>query len=126
MPEPNVIEFSGPRATGEDELHVVFRVERRRPGATLASEAKILKNRLAEGADNYHLLQERTSKVALRPAILFSQQFQASDGANLREDVAIIDGGDVIYFVQFGATQARHAASNHIFAHVITTIGFAQ
>lgn len=127
MPEPNVIEFTGPEAIGEDELHVLFRAERRRVGATLASEAKIIKTRLAEGADNYRLLSERTAKVALRPAILLSQQFEGSDStALLREDVAIIDGGEVIYFVQFSATQARYATSSHVFTHVIETVGFAQ
>ena len=30
MPEPNVISFAGPESTGENEVYVVFRADRRR------------------------------------------------------------------------------------------------
>jgi hypothetical protein len=127
MPEPNVIAFDGPQASGDDELHVVFRAERRPAKATLASEAKRIKTRLAEGADNYRLLVERTAQIASRPAIMFSMQFSGSDSpALLREDVAIVDAGGVFYFVQFGAPQARYAAASPVFAHILETIGFAE
>lgn len=127
MPEPNVIEFQGLEAAGDDVLHVTFRAERRGAKATLASEAKIIKTRLSEGADNYRLLSERTTQIALRPAIVFSVQFAGSDSPDLlREDVAIIDAGQVFYFVTFGAPQARYAAASHIFTHVLETIGFAE
>lgn len=127
MPEPNVIEFQGLEADGEDVLHVTFRAERRGARATLASEAKIIKTRLSEGADNYRLLGERTTQIALRPAIVFSMQFAGSDSPDLlREDVAIIDAGQVFYFVTFGAPQARYAAASHVFIHVLETIGFAE
>ncbi len=127
MPEPNVIDFQGLEADGEDVLHVTFRAERRAAKATLASEAKIIKTRLSEGADNYRLLSERTTQIALRPAIVFSMQFSGSDSPDLlREDVAIIDAGQVFYFVTFGAPQARYAASSNIFTHVLETIGFAE
>ena len=127
MPEPNVIEFQGLEAAGDDVLHVTFRAERRGAKATLASEAKIIKTRLSEGADNYRLLSERTTQIALRPAIVFSMQFSGSDSPDLlREDVAIIDAGQVFYFVTFGAPQARYAASSNVFTHVLETIGFAE
>jgi hypothetical protein len=127
MPEPNVIDFQGLEADGEDVLHVTFRAERRGAKATLASEAKIIKTRLSEGADNFRLLSERTTQIALRPAIVFSMQFSGSDSPDLlREDVAIIDAGQVFYFVTFGAPQARYAASGNIFTHVLETIGFAE
>ncbi len=127
MPEPNVIDFQGLEADGEDVLHVTFRAERRRARATLTSEAKIIKNRLSEGADNYRLLSERTTQIALRPAIVFSVQFAGSDSPDLlREDVAIIDAGHVFYFVTFGAPQARYAATSNVFTHVLETIGFAE
>jgi hypothetical protein len=127
MPEPNVIDFQGLEADGEDVLHVTFRAERRAAKATLASEAKIIKTRLSEGADNYRLLSERTTQIALRPAIVFSVQFAGSDSPDLlREDVAIIDAGQVFYFVTFGAPQARYAAASHVFTHVLETIGFAE
>ena len=127
MPEPNVIDFQGLEADGEDVLHVTFRAERRATKATLASEAKIIKTRLSEGADNYRLLSERTTQIALRPAIVFSMQFSGSDSPDLlREDVAIIDAGQVFYFVTFGAPQARYAAASHVFTHVLETIGFAE
>lgn len=127
MPEPNVIEFQGLEAAGEDVLHVTFRAERHGAKTTLASEAKIIKTRLSEGADNYRLLSERTTQIALRPAIVFSVQFSGSDSPDLlREDVAIIDAGQVFYFVTFGAPQARYAASSNILAHVLETIGFAE
>lgn len=127
MPEPNVIEFQGLESAGEDVLHVLFRAERRGAKATLANEAKIIKTRLSEGADNYRLLSERTTQIALRPAIVFSMQFSGSDSPDLvREDVAIIDAGQVFYFVSFGAPQARYAAASHVFTHVLRTIGFAE
>ncbi len=127
MPEPNVIEFQGLEAAGEDVLHVTFRAERHGAKATLASEAKIIKTRLSEGADNYRLLSERTTQIALRPAIVFSMQFAGSDLPDLlREDVAIIDTGQVFYFVTFGAPKARYAASSNVFTHVLETIGFAE
>lgn len=127
MPEPNVLDFQGLEADGEDVLHVTFRVERRRAQATLASEAKIIKARLSEGADNYRLLSERTTQIALRPAIVFSMQFAGSDSPDLlREDVAIIEVGQLFYFVTFGAPDARYAASSKVFAHVLETIGFAE
>ena len=127
MPEPNVIDFQGLEADGDDVLHVTFRAERRGAKATLASEAKIIKTRLSEGADNYRLLSERTTQIALRPAIVFSMQFSGSDSPDLlREDVAIIDAGQVFYFVTFGAPQARYAASSNVFTHVLETIGFAE
>jgi hypothetical protein len=125
MPEPNVISFAGPESTGENEVYVVFRADRRSAGATLASEAKAIKTRLAEGADNYRLLSERSTQIAKRPAIVFSMQFSGSDSpALLREDVAIVDAGEVIYFIHFGATQARYAANSHVFPHILETIGF--
>ncbi|MDP3075653.1 hypothetical protein [Bradyrhizobium sp.] len=127
MPETNVIGFQGPEATGDDVLHVTFRAERRGAKATLASEAKIIKTRLSKGADNYRLLSERTTQIALRPAIVFSMQFSGSDSPDLlREDAAIIDAGQVFYFVTFGAPQARYAASSNIPTHVLETIGFAE
>ncbi|MFH1343660.1 MAG: zinc ribbon domain-containing protein [Pseudomonadota bacterium] len=127
MPEPNVIEFQGLEAAGDDVLHVTFRAERRGAKATVASEAKIIKTRLSEGADNYRLLSERTTQIALRPAIVFSMQFSGSDSPDLlREDVAIIDAGQVFYIVTFGAPQARYAASSNVFTHVLETIGFAE
>ncbi len=127
VPEPNVLDFQGLEADGEDVLHVAFRAERRRAKATLASEAKTIKTRLSEGADNYRLLSERTTQIALRPAIVFSMQFSGSDSPDLlREDVAIIDAGQVFYFVTFGAPQARYAASSNVFTHVLETIGFAE
>lgn len=127
MPEPNVIEYQGQEAAGDDVLHVTFRAERRRAKATVASEAKIIKTRLSGGADNYRLLSERTTQIALRPAIVFSMQFAGSDSPDLlREDVAIIEAGEVFYFVTFGAPQARYAASSNVFTHLIETIGFAE
>jgi hypothetical protein len=124
MPEPNVISFAGPEATGENEVYVVFRADQRRSGATLASEAKIIKTRLAEGADNYRLLSERSTQIAKRPAILLAMQFSGSDSPALqREDVAIVDAGAVIYFVHFGTTQARYAANSHVFPHIMETLG---
>lgn len=127
MPEPNVIEFQGLESAGDDVLHVTFRAERRGAKATLASEAKIIKTRLSEGADNYRLLSERTTQIALRPAIVFSVQFSGSDSPDLlREDVAIIDAGQIFYFVTFGAPQARYAAASNVFTHVLGTIGFAE
>ena len=127
MPEPNVIEFDGPQATGEDALYVIFRADRRRAGATLSSEAKTIKNRLSEGADNYRLLSERNTQIAARPAIVFSMQFSGSDSpALLRKDVAIVDGGSVFYFVQSGAPEARYAASREVFDHAIDSIVFAE
>jgi hypothetical protein len=124
MPEPNVISFAGPEATGENEVYVVFRADQRRSGATLASEAKIIKTRLAEGADNYRLLSESSTQIAKRPAILLSMQFSGSDSPALqREDVAIVDAGEVIYFVHFGTTQARYAANSHVFPHIMETLG---
>jgi hypothetical protein len=126
-PETNVIDFQGSEAAGDDVLHVLFRAERRGPKATLASEAKKIKSQLAEGADNYRLVSERTTQVASRPAIVLSMQFAGSDSpALLREDVAIIDAGQVFYFVTFGAPEARYAASSNVFAHVLETIGFAE
>lgn len=125
MPEPNVISFAGPEATGENEVYVVFRADRRRAGATLASEAEAIKTQLAEGADNYRLLSERSTQVAKRPAVVFSMQFSGSDSpALLREDVAIVDAGEIIYFIHFGATQARYAANSYVFPHILETIGF--
>lgn len=127
MPEPNVLDFQGLEADGEDVLHVTFRAERRSAKATLASAAKIYKTRLSEGADNYRLLSERTTQIALRPAIVFSMQFSGSDSPDLlREDVAIIDAGQVFYFVTFGAPDTRYAASSNVFTHVLETIGFAE
>jgi hypothetical protein len=127
MPEPNVIEFLGQEATGDDVLHVTIRAERRGAKATLASEAKTIKTRLSEGADNYRLLGERTTQIASRPAIVLSMQFAGSDSPDLlREDVAIIDAGQVLYFVTFGAPQARYAAGSNVFTHLIETIGFAE
>ena len=127
MPEPNVIEFDGPQANGENEVYVLFRADRHRSGATLASEAKIIKTRLSKGADNYRLLSERSAQIAKRPAIVFSMQFSGSDSpALLRQDVAIVDAGTVFYFIHFGATQARYAGSSPIFKHVIDSIGFAE
>ena len=124
MPEPNVISFAGPEATGENEVYVVFRADQRRSGATLASEAKIIKTRLAEGADNYRLLSERSTQIAKRPAILLAMQFSGSDSPALqREDVAIVDAGAVIYFVHFGTTQARYTANSHVFPHIMETLG---
>ena len=48
------------------------------PRRRSASEAKIVKTRLSERADNYRLLGERTTQIALRPAIVFSMQFSGS------------------------------------------------
>jgi hypothetical protein len=126
-PEPNVIDFQGSEAAGDDVLHILFRAERRGSKATLANEAKKVKTQLAEGADNYRLVSERTTQVASRPAIVLSMQFAGSDSpALLREDVAIIDAGQVFYFVTFGAPEARYAASSNVFARVIETIGFVE
>lgn len=126
-PEPNVIDFQGSEAAGDDVLHVLFRAERHSPKATLASEAKKVKTQLAEGADNYRLVSERTTQVASRPAIVFSVQFAGSDSPDLlREDVAIVDAGQAFYFVTFGAPDTRYAASSNVFTHVLETIGFAE
>ncbi len=126
-PEPNVVDFQGSEAAGDDVLHVLFRAERRSSKATLASEAKRIKTQLSEGADNYRLVNERTAQIASRPAIVLSMQFAGSDSPDLlREDVAIIDAGPLFYFVTFGAPDARYAASKSVFTHVLETIGFAE
>ncbi len=127
MPEPNVLDFQGLEADGEDVLHVTFRAERRPAKATLASEAKIIKTRLSEGADNYRLLNERMTQIASRPAIVFSMQFSGSDKPDLlREDVAIIDAGPVLYFVTSGAPATRYATISKVSAHVLETLGIAE
>jgi hypothetical protein len=125
MPEPNVISFTG--AAGENELYVVFRADPHGAKATLASEAKAIKDRIENGADNYRLLDERTTKIASRPAIVFSVQYSGSDSpALLREDIAVIDAGKVFYFVHVGAPHARYAAAGPVFRHILKTIGFAD
>lgn len=128
MPEPNVIEFDGPQGSGDSETYVIFRADLHRPGATLASEAKIIKTRLSEGADNYKLLSERNVTIAARPAVVFSMQFSGSDSpALLHEDVAIVDAGPVFYFVHFGAPDARYAAAGGaVFKHALDGIRFAE
>lgn len=125
--ETNVIDFNEPEDNSEGTLYVSFRAERHGPKATLASEAKVIKTRLSEGADNYRLLNERTTQIAARPAIVFSMQFSGSDSPKLlREDVAIIDAGPVFYFVTSGAPTTRYAAISKIYAHVLETLGVAE
>lgn len=125
--ETNVLDFNETEANTQGTLYVSFRAERHGPKATLASEAKVIKTRLSEGADNYRLLSERTTQIAARPAIVFSMQFSGSDKPDLlREDVAIVDAGPVFYFITSGAPATRYAAISKISAHVLETLGFAE
>jgi len=125
--ETNVIDFNEPGDNSEGVLYVSFRAEHHGPKATLASEAKVIKTRLSEGADNYRLLNERMTQIAARPAIVFSMQFSGSDSPKLlREDVAIVDAGPVFYFITSGAPATRYAAISRISAHVIETLGIAE
>lgn len=127
MPEKNVIEFQGPEATGDDVLHVTIRAERRRSGMTLANMAKVLKTRLAANADSFGMRDERNAQVALRPAILLSLQYAGSDSPDLLfEDIAIVQAGELFYIIEFGAPEARYAASQNIFAHLIETFDFTK
>ncbi len=127
MPEPNAIEFQGLEATGDDVLHVTIRAERRRSGVTLASMAKALTIRLAASADSFRVRDERNAQVALRPAVLLSLQYAGSDSPDLLfEDIAIVEAGELFYIIEFGAPEARYAASRNVFTHVIETLGFAE
>lgn len=122
-----MIDFNEAENNSEGVLYVSFSAERHGPKATLASEAKIIKTRLSEGADNYRLLNERMTQIASRPAIVFSMQFSGSDKPDLlREDVAIIDAGPVFYFVTSGAPGSRYAAISKISAHVLETLSIAE
>ena len=115
MPEPNAIEFQGLEATGDDVLHVTIRAERRRSGVTLASMAKALKTRLAASADSFRARDERNAQVALRPAVLLSLQYAGSNSPDLLfEDVAIVEAGELFYIIEFGAPEARYAASSYV------------
>jgi hypothetical protein len=128
MPEPNVIEFDGPQGSAEAEIYIIFRADLHHAAATLASEAKIIKTRLSEGADNYKLLSERNVTITGRPAIVFSVQFSGSDSpALLHEDVAIVDAGPVFYYVHFGAPDARYSTTGSaVFKHALDSISFAE
>lgn len=125
--ETNVIDFNEAEDSSEGVLYVSFRAERHGPKATLASEARVIKTRLSEGADNYRLVSERLTQIASRPAIVFSMQFSGSDKPDLlREDVAIVDAGPVFYFITSGAPATRYAAISKIYAHVIETLSVAE
>jgi hypothetical protein len=94
---------------------------------TLANMAKVLKTRLAANADSFGMRQERNAQVALRPAILLSLQYAGSDSPDLLfEDIAIVQAGELFYIIEFGAPEARYAASQNVFAHLIETLGFAE
>ena len=70
---------------------------------------------------------ERNAHVALRPAILLSLQYAGSDSPDLLfQDIAIVEAGELFYIIEFGAPQARYAASSNVFTHLIETIGFAE
>ena len=127
LPEPNSIEFDQPQPSGSRDFYVIFSAEARRPRASLAGEAKIVKDRVAELADRYRLLGERKATIATRPAVVLEMEYAASDSnAMLFESIAVVDAGSVFYFLHFGSPQARRAEARALFAHILETIAFAE
>lgn len=127
LPEPNSIEFDEPQPSGNRDFYAIFSAEARRPRASLAGEAKLVKDRAVELADRYRLLSERRTAIATRPAVVLEMEYAASDSnAMLFESIAVIDAGQVFYFLHFGSPRARMAEARKLFDRIVATIAFAE
>ena len=104
-------------------MFLVLRFEKHPPNRNLEDRAKAFSRQISKGGYQFRLSSHDYTTIADRPAYIVSLQYAESvKGAPERNDLAIVDGGEVLYSVQFGAPLANYDSVSDVFNHAIESL----